>query len=102
MTRVSREESAATFASRPPSQKIAVLASRQSEPVSSRDELEARVEVLRTRYPGGDPPYPEHWGGFRLAPVEVELWQHREDRLHDRFRYRLQPDGRWLVERLSP
>jgi len=102
MTRVAREESAATFASRPPSQKIAVLASRQSEVVSSRDELEARVEELRARYPGGDPPYPEHWGGFRLAPVEAELWQHREDRLHDRFRYRLEPDGGWIVERLSP
>jgi pyridoxamine 5'-phosphate oxidase len=102
MTKVSREESAATFATRPPSQKIAVHASRQSEVVPSRDELEARVDELRARYPEGDPPYPDHWGGYRLAPVEYEFWQHREDRLHDRFRYRLQPAGDWLVERLSP
>jgi pyridoxamine 5'-phosphate oxidase len=102
VSRVSREESAEYFASRPLGHKLSATASRQSEVVASREELEERVADLATRYAEEEPPLPEHWGGYLLEPREYEFWQHREDRLHDRFRYRPDDEGGWLVERLSP
>jgi len=99
--RVSREESEEYFATRPYGAQLSAAASRQSEVVGGRAELEAAVEELRARYPEGSLPLPPDWGGFRLAPETYEFWQHREDRLHDRFRYRLEA-GRWLIERLAP
>jgi pyridoxamine 5'-phosphate oxidase len=69
--------------------------------LSGRAELEERVARLESELAGGEVPVPAHWGGFRLRPEVYEFWQHRENRLHDRFRYRRVGD-RWIVERLSP
>lgn len=99
--RTSREESEAYFSSRPLGAQLSAFVSRQSEPVASRDELEAAVQALRARIGDGPVPLPGHWGGFRLVPDEYEFWQHREDRLHDRFRYS-RDDVAWRIERLSP
>ena len=94
---VSAHESDAYFATRPPGAQAGAVASRQSEVLASRDELEARVAAL-----GGSPvARPGTWGGFRVAPAAWEFWQHRDDRLHDRFRYRRGSDG-WVIERLYP
>jgi pyridoxamine 5'-phosphate oxidase len=99
--RVSPEETERYVRSRPVPSQISALASPQSQPVESREGLEARVAELAARYADEEPPLPEHWGGYRLAPAEWEFWQHREDRLHDRLRYR-PGDGGWRIERLGP
>jgi pyridoxamine 5'-phosphate oxidase len=75
---------------------------RQDEPLADREELEARVAELRARFGEDAPPLPEDWGGYRLVPDAYEFWQYREDKLHDRFRYRRRPDGGWELERLFP
>ncbi|WP_214108557.1 pyridoxamine 5'-phosphate oxidase [Acrocarpospora catenulata] len=98
--RVSREESTAYFHSRPYGSRIAAWASRQSAVVRSREELDARYAELAERWPE-DPPVPDHWGGFRVVPNELEFWQGRDNRMHDRFRYRRSGD-RWVIERLAP
>ena len=95
--RVPPAESDAYFATRPQGARVAAVASRQSEVIESRAQLAARVAELAA----GDPVRPESWGGFRLVPDAWEFWQHRDSRLHDRFRYR-QADGGWIIERLSP
>src|SRR5438093_7781566 len=79
--RVSAEESDAYWATRPPRSRAAAAASRQSEPIASREELEAEFERL---LPGGDVPRPARWGGYLLEPESIELWQHRDDRLPGR------------------
>ena len=99
--RVSNEDSDAYFATRPRGAQLAAAASRQSAVLSSREELDARVAELQEEYSGKEVPRPAHWGGYRLVPTTYEFWQHREDRSHDRLRYRR--DGRaWVIERLSP
>lgn len=98
--RVPEEEADAYFASRPLGSRLSAVVSRQSEVIPGRDELEAAVEALRDRV-GDDVPRPASWGGYRLVPDYWEFWQHRQDRLHDRFRYRPGDDG-WVVERLAP
>jgi len=95
--RVSAEESDAYFATRPPGARAGAVASRQSEVLGSRDELEARVAELD----GAEVARPDTWGGFRVVPDGWEFWQHRDDRLHDRFRYRREA-GAWIIERLYP
>jgi pyridoxamine 5'-phosphate oxidase len=103
VTRVPAEESDAYFASRPYGSRIGAAASPQSEVIASRAELERARDELVGRHPEGtDVPRPEHWGGLRLAPETVEFWQGRPDRLHDRLRYRRDPSGAWVVERLAP
>jgi pyridoxamine 5'-phosphate oxidase len=99
--RVSPEESDAIFLARPRDSRISALASRQSEPVASREELETRVRELTARLEGEEVERPDFWGGYRLAPDAFEFWQHRENRLHIRFAYRRSDDG-WAVDELQP
>ena len=100
--RLSAEEADAYFASRPRASRLSAIASRQSEVIPGREELEARVAEVEERFAGSEPPRPDRWGGYRLVPETYELWQHRDDRLHDRLRYRRDGRGAWVVERLSP
>lgn len=99
--KVSAAESEEYFQSRPLGSKLGAWASNQSEVVDSRETLEARFAELEKRF-GENVPRPEHWGGYRLMPNEIEFWQGRDNRLHDRLRYRLHEDGVWLIERLGP
>jgi pyridoxamine 5'-phosphate oxidase len=99
--RISATESDAYFTTRPRAAQIAAAASRQGRVLHDRGELDARVAELEREYAGADVPRPEHWGGYRLRPDVYEFWQHRENRLHDRLRYR-RDGSRWVVERLSP
>jgi pyridoxamine 5'-phosphate oxidase len=99
---VSDEESRAYWTTRPRGSQIAAWASRQSQPLTGRDELEARVAELEARFAGDDVPLPPFWGGYRLAPECIELWEHRESRLHDRIRYERTADAGWRRERLAP
>jgi pyridoxamine 5'-phosphate oxidase len=91
-------ESDAYFDSRPLGARLAALASPQSRVVESREALEAGVEELAA---AGEPARPATWGGYRLVPDAWEFWQHRANRLHDRFRYR-PAGGAWVIERLGP
>jgi len=99
--RIPDTESDAYFRTRPYGSRIGAWASPQSEPIESRQALERRVGELEARFADGDVPRPPFWGGFRLVPDALEFWQHRENRLHDRIRYRRAPDG-WTIERLAP
>jgi pyridoxamine 5'-phosphate oxidase len=98
--RVGADESDAYFSSRPLGSRLSAAVSRQSEVVESRDVLERAAAELGQRA-GEEVPRPESWGGYRLRPQLWEFWQHRADRLHDRFRYR-PANGGWIVERLAP
>ena len=95
--RLPADESDAYFESRPSASRLSAAASPQSEVVGSREELEARVRELE----GADVRRPESWGGFLLVPHTYEFWQHRENRLHDRLRYRRSGET-WVLERLAP
>ena len=98
---VSEAESDHYFASRPRPSQLAAYASQQSQTLSDRAALEAAVRDLEARYAGRAVPRPGDWGGFRLSPTVIEFWQHRQNRLHDRFAYRRHGDG-WRVDRLAP
>jgi pyridoxamine 5'-phosphate oxidase len=100
--RTSHEESAAYFRTRPPGSRLGAWASPQSRVIPSRAVLDERVAELAARHPGGDIPLPPFWGGYRLVPEVVELWQGRPNRLHDRLRYTRAPGGGWRIERLAP
>jgi pyridoxamine 5'-phosphate oxidase len=104
--RVSDGESDAYWANRPVPSRLSAWASQQSEPVASRQELEDAVAAATARF-GDDVPRPEFWGGYRVVPDEVEFWLHRDDRLHDRVRYRRtggagESGGDWVIDRLQP
>jgi pyridoxamine 5'-phosphate oxidase len=100
--RVSEAQSDAYFATRPRGAQLGALASRQSEPLASREELDARLAELQGELGDGTVHRPPTWGGFLLAPTAWEFWQHRDSRLHDRFRYERGPSGGWRLERLFP
>jgi pyridoxamine 5'-phosphate oxidase len=102
LERTSRGESEEYFRTRPRGAQIAAWASRQSEPISSRDELDADVRRVELRFRDADVPLPPDWGGFRLVPERYEFWQHRDDRLHDRLVYEPEREGRWRLLRLAP
>ncbi len=99
--RTSAEESADYVRGRPRGSQLSALASPQSEVIESRALLEERVGELEQRYAQGELPLPTGWGGYRLVPETIELWQQRHDRLHDRLRYRRDVGG-WVLERLAP
>jgi len=101
VTRTSRAESAQYFETRPPGSRIGAAASRQSSVLGSRRDLDRAAEALAERYPSGDVPLPENWGGYLVAPDMLEFWQGRPNRLHDRIRYRRE-GPRWIIERLAP
>lgn len=92
----------AYFASRPRGAQIAAVASDQSQPIASRDLLEARVAELEAQFEGGEVPRPDTWGGFRIRPRSIEFWQGRTSRMHDRLRFTQVGDGDWTMERLQP
>jgi len=100
--KVSADESAQYFRSRPHGSRLGAWTSRQSEVIASRQVLEERHAEFTDRYPEGvEVPVPEFWGGYRLVPDEVEFWQGRPNRLHDRVRYRREGQA-WTIQRLSP
>jgi pyridoxamine 5'-phosphate oxidase len=99
--RVREEDSDAYFATRPRGAQLAAVASRQSSVLRDRAEIDERVAELAREHEGAEVPRPEHWGGYRLVPENYEFWQHRDDRMHDRLRYR-RTNGDWVVEWLSP
>jgi pyridoxamine 5'-phosphate oxidase len=99
--RLTAAESDAYFATRPRGAQIGAWASAQGTVLRDRAELDERVREVERRFPG-DVPRPDDWGGYRLRPDAVELWQGRPDRLHDREHFLLQDDGTWRAERLSP
>jgi len=100
--RLGAEESDAYFLTRPAERRIGAWASPQSEPISDRAELERRIVEIEDRFAGEEIPRPEHWGGLRVPPQTIEFWQGAVGRLHDRFRYRRNEVGEWLIERLGP
>ncbi len=100
--RVSDEEAFAYFSSRPVRSRRAAWSSPQSRRIESRAKLEAQLSEIQERFPDDNIPLPPFWGGFRVKPAQIEFWQGRRDRLHDRFEYTPSPDGTWSIERLAP
>jgi pyridoxamine 5'-phosphate oxidase len=94
-------ESLKYFTSRPRGSQIGAWASPQSQVISSRSLLDAKVDEIKRKFSHGEVPLPSFWGGYRVTPFEIEFWQARESRLHDRFVYTLH-DGRWVIERRAP
>lgn len=101
VSKLSRAESEKYFHSRPRGSQLGAWVSRQGEVITGRDVLEKELAVLEKKYPE-EVPLPSHWGGYVLAPDEIQFWQGRPNRLHDRFRYSRQPAGGWKIERLAP
>jgi pyridoxamine 5'-phosphate oxidase len=106
VAKVAAPESSAYFASRPRGARLGAWASPQSELVDGRSTLEERFAAMEAQYrdSGDDIPRPPHWGGYRLVPSMLEFWQGRPSRLHDRIRYRRDPQNpdRWVIDRLAP
>jgi len=101
VTKISREETAEYFRSRPRQSQLGAWASEQSQPLADRATLEKRFEALQSEYEGQDVPVPEHWGGYRLSPQRMEFWQGGASRLHDRLEYRRSSE-QWEKQRLNP
>jgi pyridoxamine 5'-phosphate oxidase len=100
--RVERGASVAYARSRSRASQLSALASPQSRPLPDREWLERRVSELEREHADDEVPVREDWGGYRLAPSAWEFWQHRPNRLHDRFRFTPDPAGGWTIERLGP
>lgn len=102
VVRVHVKESEEYFRTRPRGSQLGAHASTQSERIANRDMLEQRYAELEIIYAGMEIPCPPHWGGYRVRPHRIEFWQGRDNRLHDRMVYELQPDGQWKIGRLAP
>ncbi|HEY2953043.1 MAG TPA: pyridoxamine 5'-phosphate oxidase [Verrucomicrobiae bacterium] len=102
VSKLSRKESATYFKTRPRGSRLGAWASKQSQVIASRAMLEDKLRELERKFPGEDVPLPPYWGGYILAPAEIEFWQGRPNRLHDRFLYTRASDQGWKIERLSP
>jgi pyridoxamine 5'-phosphate oxidase len=102
VTKVSRAESEKYFALRPRGSQLGACVSKQSSVVPDRAFLETRLQEVEKQFTNRDVEMPSHWGGYALAPIRIEFWQGRPNRLHDRFQYSKQADGSWRIDRLSP
>jgi pyridoxamine 5'-phosphate oxidase len=100
--KISMAESATYFISRPFGSRVGAWVSHQSQAISSRAILEAKLEELLKKFAHGEVPLPDFWGGYRVAPETIEFWQGRPNRLHDRFVYARKTEGAWTIERLAP
>jgi len=100
--KVAAADSDAYFSSRPEGSRIGAWASPQSKVIEKRTVIEDRLSNFQQQFSDGNIPRPPYWGGYAVQPVQVEFWQGRPSRLHDRIQYTLQTDGNWLVERLAP
>lgn len=100
--KTSEEDSATYFAKRPIKSQISAWASKQSSILTDRAELEEAYQHYLNMYKDKNIPLPPFWGGYRIIPSRFEFWQGRPSRLHDRFQYILQGDGRWHIDRLAP
>ena len=90
------------FESRPRGSQLGAIVSKQSEIIASREVLEEKLATIEAKYEGKEIERPSHWGGYIIKPQEMEFWQGRANRLHDRMRYQLQEDYSWKIARLSP
>ena len=95
-------ESLAYFLSRPRGSQIGAWVSAQSSVISSRSMLESKFQEIKKKFKDRDISLPSFWGGYRVVPEEIEFWQGRRNRLHDRFLFTKQDDGTWKIERLAP
>ena len=90
------------FESRPIGSQLGAWASNQSKEIESRDLLEKKLKALEEKYENKEIPRPKYWGGLIVKPIELEFWQGRPNRMHDRIRYQLQEDYNWKIDRLQP
>ena len=100
--RVSKVEALKYFISRPLASRLGAWSSPQSQVITSRQILEAKLDQMKRKFADGEVPLPDHWGGYRIVPETFEFWQGGSGRLHDRFMYRLDESGKWSPERLAP
>ncbi|MFD1613603.1 pyridoxamine 5'-phosphate oxidase [Gelatiniphilus marinus] len=100
--KISENLSDGYFESRPRGSQLGAIVSKQSDTIESREFLEAKLQKLEQEFQGKEIPRPDYWGGYIVKPVEIEFWQGRPNRLHDRIRYKLQSDYNWKINRLSP
>lgn len=100
--KISTAESMKYFATRPRGSQLGAWSSHQSEVLSTRSMLEAKMNEIKNKFAKGEIPLPSFWGGYRVKPVRIEFWQGRQHRLHDRFLFTLTEEKNWKVERLAP
>ncbi|MBE9200287.1 MULTISPECIES: pyridoxamine 5'-phosphate oxidase [unclassified Nodularia (in: cyanobacteria)] len=100
--KISSEQSDSYFEMRPPNSRLGAWASNQSEVIVGREVLEQQLQDFQRKYENQEVPRPPHWGGYRIIPREIEFWQGRSSRLHDRLLYTRANNNNWKIERLSP
>jgi pyridoxamine 5'-phosphate oxidase len=100
--RISTAQSLRYFLTRPRGSQLAAWVSRQSNVITSRKLIEMEWERMKEKFAGGQVPLPDFWGGYRVRPREIEFWQGRENRLHDRYLYKRDDNGGWIIEQLAP